>query len=205
MTADLRLIVVTDDELAAPRSTEQVVAACLEAGAPAVQLRDKRSDDGALLGRARGLRALCARHGALFFVNDRADIALACGADGVHLGPDDVPPDAVRRVVPDGFLIGWSTDSARAAAGAARLGVDYIGCGAVFGTSSKVEAAGERIGPDGLARVVAASTVPVVAIGGITPANAGLALAAGVVGVAAVSALMSAPDPGAVVRALLTH
>lgn len=105
--------------------------------------------------------------------------------------------------MPEGFLIGWSTDDPDAAREAAGLGVDYIGCGAVFGTTSKPEAADERLGLEGLAEVARASSVPVVAIGGVTPANAADALAAGAAGVAAVAAIMGAADPSAVVRAFL--
>ncbi len=212
----LRLIVITDERLARPRSVAEVVEACVDAGATAIQLRDKSEDDGSVLGLARTLRGICSARGALFLVNDRLDIAFSAGAHGVHLGPDDLPPDAARRAVrhlfarggpnrpaPDGFLIGWSTDDPRAAADAASLGVDYIGCGSVFGTSTKREAAGERIGVEGLARVVEASPVPVVAVGGVTPDNAPEALRAGAAGVATVSAVMRAADPGAAVRAFL--
>src|SRR5690606_14209855 len=97
---------------------------------------------------ASALRARTSAVGALLFINDRLDVALAAGADGVHLGPSDLPVAAARRAVPAGFLIGYSTDSPDVAARAQRDGADYIGCGAVFGTGSKPEAAGERIGLD---------------------------------------------------------
>lgn len=196
-------MVITDGRLARPRTVAGVVEACVDAGAPAVQLRDKSGDDEGVLILARELREICSARDALFFVNDRLDIALASGADGVHLGPGDLPPGAARRVAPEGFLIGWSTDDPAAAAAATSHGVDYIGCGAVFGTSTKPEVAGERVGVEGLASVVRASPVPVIAIGGVTPENAPEALRAGAAGVAAVSAIMRASDPGAVVRAFL--
>lgn len=180
-----------------------VATACLVAGAPAVQLRDKSADDETLLGLARALRRLCDAHRALLFVNDRADIALAAGADGVHLGPTDLAPEAVRHFAPPPFLIGWSTDQPADAATAAARGVDYIGCGAVFGTTTKPGLAGEAIGPGGLREVVAASQVPVVAIGGVTGGNATEAFRAGAAGVAVVRALMAADDPGEVTRSLL--
>lgn len=204
MIADLRLVVVTDDGLAHPRGVEDLVRECLAAGAPAVQLRDKRSDDARLLERAVAMRALCREHGALFFVNDRLDIALASGADGVHLGPDDLPPAAARRIAPDGFLIGISARDVEGVAGARADGADYAGCGPVFGTSTKEDAPSEPLGLEALARLVGASSVPVVAIGGITGANARSVRDTGAAGVAVARGVMTAPDPGAVVRELLT-
>ncbi|HEX6941018.1 MAG TPA: thiamine phosphate synthase [Longimicrobiales bacterium] len=200
---DLRLIVITDRRLAAPRAVEDVVRAALEAGAPAVQLRDKDANGRALFEQAVRLRTLTARFGALLFVNDRLDVALAAGADGVHLGPADLPLAAARRVAPRPFLIGVSTDDPAAAARAAAEGADYIGCGAVFGTRSKAEAAAERIGPERVAAVAGAVPIPVVAIGGITPENAASLAGTGAAGIAVISAVMSAPDPGDAVRRLL--
>lgn len=200
---DLRLIVITDGRLAAPRAVEDVVRAALEAGAPAVQLRDKDATGRELFEQAVRLRALTARFGALLFVNDRLDVALAAGADGVHLGPHDVPLHAARRAAPRPFLIGVSTDDPATAARAAADGADYIGCGAVFGTRTKADVGAERIGPEGVAAVAGAVSTPVVAIGGITPDNAGALAGTGAAGVAVIGAVMGAPDPGAVVRRLL--
>src|SRR5512143_3676898 len=103
---DLRLIVITDSGLAAPRTVQDVVRAALEAGAPAIQLRDKSADARQLFEQARTLLRLTRHHGALLFVNDRLDVALAAEADGVHLGPDDLPVAAARRAVPADFLVG---------------------------------------------------------------------------------------------------
>lgn len=200
---DLRLIVITDRRLAAPRPVIDVVRACLEAGAPAVQLRDKDAVARDLLAQAHELRGLTADYNALLFINDRVDVALAAGADGVHIGPGDLPVDAVRRAVARPFLIGYSTDDARVAAHAHAAGADYIGCGAVFGTSTKREAAGERIGLGRLAQVAAAVPIPVVAIGGITSRNVAGIPATGAAGVAVVADVMAAPDPAAATRALL--
>jgi thiamine-phosphate pyrophosphorylase len=107
---DLRLIVITDRALATPRSVTDVVRAAVAAGAPAVQLRDKHATARELADMARALAGITRPAGALLFINDRIDVALAAGADGVHLGPDDIPVDAARRIAPD-FLIGYSTDS----------------------------------------------------------------------------------------------
>lgn len=200
---DLRLIVVTDRRLASPRTVEEVVRAALEAGAPAVQLRDKAAPPRALLEQARALLPIVHAAGALLFVNDRIDVALAAGADGVHLGPDDLPVAAARHLAGPEFLIGYSTDSPDLARRAQADGASYIGCGAVFGTATKKEAAGENIGPDRLAQVVDAVAIPVVGIGGITPENIGAVAGSGAAGVAVVSAIMAAPDPQSAAGALL--
>jgi thiamine-phosphate pyrophosphorylase len=203
LSLDLRLIVITDRALAAPRSVEEVVRSCLAAGAPAVQLRDKQASAAELLEQALRLRDLTAEFGAAFFVNDRLDVALAARADGAHLGPDDVPVAAARAVVPPDFLVGCSTDDTELARGHESAGASYVGCGAVFATSSKAEVADEQIGPDGLRAVVQAVAIPVVGIGGVTPANVHQVAATGAAGCAVIRALMAAPDPAQVTRALL--
>ena len=199
----LRMMVITDRTLAVDRDMLTVVEAALEAGATSVQLRDKHAASRELLEVATTLRPLLERHGALFLVNDRFDIALAAGAHGVHLGDDDMPVAEVRRVVPRDFLIGRSADTEVAARAAEAQGADYLGVGSVFGTRTKEEVIGEVIGTEQLGRVVRAVAIPVVAIGGVTAANAGACIAAGAAGVAVVSAVMSAEDPGAAVRELL--
>jgi thiamine-phosphate pyrophosphorylase len=196
------LIVLTDRALAAPRDVIDVVRAALDAGAPAIQLRDKDADAATLLETAHTLRALTRRHGALLFVNDRVDVALAAEADGVHLGPDDLPVAAVQPGVPTGFLIGYSTDDPERARRAVADGASYIGCGAVYGTGTKADA-GAAIGLERLDEVARAVTVPVVAIGGITPERAGEVARTEAAGVAVVGAVMRAPDPSDAVRRLL--
>jgi len=200
---DLRLIVLTDRRLAAPREIPTVVRACVEAGAPAVQLRDKDASSRELYEQATILRAITREHGALLFVNDRLDVALAAEADGVHLGPDDLPVEAARRVAPPPFLIGTSTDDPAIAARAEAEGADYIGCGAVFGTTTKKEVKGERIGPEGVAAVARAVSIPVIAIGGIGLGNVEALTGTGASGIAVVSAVMAAHDPADAVRRLL--
>lgn len=198
---DLRLIVITDKALAAPRSIFEVVEAALAAGAPAVQLRDKHSSSAQLFQDALQLRELCARHGARLFINDRVDVALVAQADGVHVGPSDLPIAVVRRIAP-ALLAGCSTDDPAIARLNEAAGAAYIGCGAVFGTSSK-DVGAERIGSEGLRRVVEAVSVPVIAIGGITPANVAEVAAAGAAGCAVIGAVMTADRPAQVVEALL--
>ena len=198
----LRLIVITDSGLAAPQDVTAVVGAALRAGAPAVQLRDKMLAQRDLLPVARRLRADTHTAGALFFVNDRLDLALAVDADGVHLGPDDLPVAAARRIAPPGFLIGHSADDPGGARAAVAAGADYIGCGTVFATRTKADA-GAAIGLGRLGEVARSVDVPVVAIGGVTVRNAPQVFAAGAAGCAVVSAVMGATDPERAVRGFL--
>jgi thiamine-phosphate pyrophosphorylase len=202
-SADLRLIVITDHALAAPRSVIDVVRAALQAGAPAIQLRDKHAHARDLLAHAQALRALTREPDALLFVNDRLDVALAAHADGVHLGPDDIPLAAARRATPSGFLIGVSTDDPDRARAAQHDGADYIGCGAVFGTTSK-DVGGEAIGVARLEQIVSAVDIAVVGIGGIDPSNIGQVAATGAAGAAVIGAVMKATDTATAVRKLLS-
>lgn len=198
----LRLIVITDRVLAASRSVADIVAEALQAGARAVQLREKRQPPRTVLPLARRLRADTRQAGALFFVNDRIDLALAVDADGVHLGPDDLPVRAARRVAPSGFVVGYSADNADVARAAVRDGADYIGCGTLYPTATKPDA-GEVVGIEGLRRVVRAVDVPVVGIGGVTPDRAPAVIGEGAAGCAAVGAVMAARNPAAAVRDFL--
>lgn len=198
----LRLVVITDSALAAPRQVADVVRAALRAGAPAVQLRDKVLPPRDLLPLGHRLRADTRDAGALLFVNDRLDLALAVQADGVHLGPNDLTVAAARRIAPPGFLIGHSADYPGAAREAVAAGADYIGCGTVFPTATKA-GAGVAIGVRRLAEVVRCTDAPVVAIGGITEARAPRVFAAGAAGCAVVSAVMTDADPQRAVRGFL--
>jgi thiamine-phosphate diphosphorylase len=198
----LRLLVLTDAGLAAPRSVVEVVRGALRGGARTVQLRNKGDSARELMSVGLELRALTRDHDALLFVNDRVDVALALEADGVHVGPDDLPVAAVRQATPPGFLVGRSADDPEVARAAVAAGADYIGCGTVYPTSTKGDA-GQVIGLDGLRRVVEAVDVPVVGIGGITVARAAEVAGTGAAGVAVVGAVMGAEDPEDAARALL--
>ncbi|MHB1192626.1 MAG: thiamine phosphate synthase [Longimicrobiales bacterium] len=198
----LRVLIVTDGRLAAPRRVAEVVGAALEAGARSVQLRNKGDPARVLVEVGRELRALTRAHDALLFVNDRVDVALALEADGVHVGPHDLPVAAVRALTPPGFLVGRSADDPEVARIAVAEGADYIGCGTVYATTTKADA-GDVIGLEGLSAVVRAVRVPVVAIGGITVERAREIVPTGAAGVAVVGAVMSAADPAEAVRRLL--
>lgn len=198
----LRVLVLTDRRLAAPKDVVDVVRSALAEGARAVQLRNKGDSARELLEIGQVLRAATQEHGALLFVNDRLDVALALQADGVHLGPHDLPVAAVRAHAPPGFLIGRSADDPEVARRAVADGADYIGCGTVYATTTKTDA-GDVIGVAGLEAVVRAVPVPVVAIGGMTVERSREISATGAAGVAVVGAVMAAADPAAAVRGFL--
>ena len=198
----LRLIVLTDRGLAAPSTIDEVVEKALLAGAPAIQLRDKAASAGELLEVGQRLRKLTRRLGALLFVNDRLDVALAAGADGVHVGPEDLPVAALRARVPAGFLIGYSSDDIAQAQRAVAAGADYIGCGAVYGTTTKT-GAGAAIGLERLNAMATEIDAPVVGVGGITPERAGEVAATRAAGVAVAGGVMAASDPAEAVRRLM--
>src|SRR5437867_3260041 len=189
-----RLILVTDRR-ATERDLVAVVEAALEAGLPAVQLREKDLPGRPLLALAERLRAATARTGALFFVNDRIDVALAAGADGVQLGTGSVPVEVARQLLPAGALVGVSTH----APGEAAPGADFALFGPVWETPSKAGAQGEAR----LHEAVRAAAIPVLAIGGVTAERAPGGRAARAAGAAVIRAILAAPDPGAATRALL--
>lgn len=198
----LRLIVITDSDLAEPRSVVDVVRAALAAGAPSIQLRAKEASARELLALGREILPHARAAGALLFVNDRVDVALALGADGVHVGPRDLPVAELRRAIGPDLLIGASADQPEVARRLVVEGASYIGCGTVYATSTKPDA-GEVIGLDGLERVASAVDVPVVGIGGIDIERSAEVETTSASGVAVVGAVMRAQDVGAVVRGLL--
>ncbi len=185
------------------RSILSVVQSALDAGAPAIQLRAKKARSRDTLELGRRLRELTKAANALLLVNDRFDVALAVGGDGVHLGPDDVPVSAIRRIAPERFLIGASTDQPTEAQRLVSEGANYIGCGTIYPTSSKLDA-GPTIGLAGLQAVVDAVDVPVLGIGGIDVEGAReIANHTSAAGIAVIGSIMDADDPGSQVSALL--
>jgi thiamine-phosphate pyrophosphorylase len=165
-----------------------------------LQLRHKSLARVELLDLARKLRDVTNEAGALLIVNDHVDIALIAGADGVHLGPDDLSIGVARRLAPEGFLIGASASNPDAARSAVSAGADYIGSGPAFATPVKKEKS--VIGPAGVAAVAAAVDVPVFAIGGIEELNVAQLTALGLGRVCAIRALADAPDPEKAARRL---
>ncbi|MEL6180634.1 MAG: thiamine phosphate synthase [Myxococcota bacterium] len=167
------------------------VEAALMGGATAIQLRLKGATSRELHTVAQRLLPVCRRHEALFVVNDRLDIALAVGADGVHLGPDDLPIEAARRIAPPGFVIGGSAGTIEAAREMVAQGADYLGVGAVFNAHPSKANASQPRGVEVIRRLHAEVDVPLVAIGGITAENARSCVLAGAVGVAAIRAVFT--------------
>lgn len=198
----LRLVMITSEDLAGPNDVVNVVQQALSAGAPSIQLRAKEATARELTAMVQVLLPSVRAAGSLLFVNDRLDVALAAGADGVHLGPDDLPVRDVRSTVADDFIVGYSTDDPEEAAQAQADGADYLGSGTVYATTNKSDP-GEVIGVEGLRRVVEAVSIPVVGIGGITPDRAEAVAETGASGIAVIGAVMSAADPGDAVRRLM--
>ena len=185
----------------AARPPLELVAAFVRGGAAVVQLRLKQAGAGEFLRVAREARRLCTAGGSLLLINDRPDVAKLAGADGVHLGQDDLPVAVARAILGPGALIGLSTHSDEEIDGAD--GADYIGFGPVFATRSKPGAPlPPPHGIDGLRRAVERAGRPVVAIGGIDAHNAAAARAAGARCVAAIAYLEGAADPEAAIRSL---
>jgi len=199
----LRLHLVTDSALCGARGMLAVVEAAVRGGVTCVQLREKSLDTRAFVERARALKAWLLPLGVPLLINDRVDVALACGADGVHVGQSDMAPEDVRRLMPGG-LIGLSVESLAQLDAAERAPVDYYGISPVFATRSKHDAA-PALGLDGLRAIRAGTRRPLVAIGGIDAGNAAQVMAAGADGLAVVSALCSSADPEATARDLRAH
>jgi thiamine-phosphate pyrophosphorylase len=193
------LALVTDRARRRDRPLEQIVSQAVDGGVNLVQVREKDLGGGDLYEFALRLReALQGR--ALLLVNERVDVALACGADGVHLPERGLPAAVARRQVGEGLLIGRSVHSVEGAAQAERDGADFVQVGTIFATGSKpgVEPAGLGL----VSAVRSAVTSPVIAIGGINAGNAADVMRAGADGVAVISALMDAEDPAAAARDL---
>ena len=171
---------------------DRALAEALDGGCRLVQYRDKPASPRLLLSRAKRLAHACRGAGALLIVNDRLDVALLSGADGCHLGQDDLPLPAARRIAPEGFLLGASTHDVREATQAEAQGADYVGVGAVFRTTSKEDALVPR-GPGLVADVAAAVSIPTVAISGITRGNVREAIRAGASAFAVISDLFAGP------------
>jgi thiamine-phosphate diphosphorylase len=188
-----KLYAITDARLSGLSHAEQIARVCA-GGARLVQLREKHLSPREFYREAETALHVARECGAQLIINDRADIALALGADGVHLGQTDLPPTAARRLLGDGALIGFSTHNLEQARAASSLPVDYLAIGPIFQTSSK-ENPDPLVGLEGLARVrEMVGSLPLVAIGGITPENAPSVLAAGADSVAVIGALLSGEE-----------
>jgi thiamine-phosphate pyrophosphorylase len=191
----LRLYLVTDRDLARGRPLADVVARAVRGGVTAVQLREKTIGARRFLAEVVEIKGLLAGTGVPVFVNDRVDVAIAAGADGMHVGQDDLPAADARRLIGPRMLLGVSVATPEEARAALAAGADYVSVSPVFLTPTKPDAE-HAVGLGGVAlirRVVVGS--PLLAIGGIDARNARAVAVAGSDGVAVVSALMTAPDP----------
>jgi thiamine-phosphate pyrophosphorylase len=206
MRLDLRLNAIVDPERAGGQNLANLAICCARGGATLVQLRDKHSETRTMVEEARAIKQVLAPLAVPLVINDRLDVAMAAGADGVHLGQDDMAVEDARRLLGPKAVIGLSIKSVGEAE-AARLDlINYVGTGGVYATSSKQQK-NAPIGPDGLARILAtlrqrAPDMPVCGIAGIDASNAAEVIAAGADGIAVISALSLAPDPEAAAREL---
>ncbi len=186
----------------APAAVLDLVSAAIAGGVRCVQVRSKDCPDGERYELAAAVVALCHEAGATCLVNDRVDIALAAAADGAHVGEEDMPVAQARRLLGPLAVLGASSRDAQVAARAVAAGASYVGVGPCYPTASKVGLPAP-IGVEGMAAVVAAVDVPVIAIGGIDVHRAAELVAAGAYGVAVIAAIAAARDPAAAARALV--
>ncbi len=190
---DLRLYLIADLGIAGSHGMVRIVAEALKGGVTAVQLRARHASTRDLVTLGRTLLELTAAAGVPLIVNDRADVALAIEADGVHLGADDLPLEEARRLLGPPRIVGATARTPNAVRGAVKAGADYVGARAFF-SRTKPEG-GEGLGPAGIAGIASVSPVPVVAVGGIRRERVAPLIAAGATGVAVCEAVMAAPDP----------
>lgn len=197
---DYSIYLVTDDGCLQGRALLDCVREALEGGVTLVQYRAKTASSAEMYAEALQLKALCDSFNVPLIINDRLDIAMAVGAAGVHLGQDDLPCAAARRILGEDYIIGVSAHNQAEAKAALQRGADYLGCGAVFGTATKADV--KKLGTDGLAAICKAKGLPVVGIGGVTADNYREVRVAGADGAAIVSGILAQPDIRTTVRAI---
>ena len=188
----MRLYAVTDRAWLSHQTLKEQVEEALKGGATCIQLREKERDELSFLEEAEELCALCRAYHVPFIVNDNVKIALACGADGIHVGQHDMQAGDVRKAIGDNMILGVSAQTVEQALEAERNGADYLGVGAVFATSTKLDA--DAVSHETLREICRAVSIPVVAIGGISKENIMQLSGTGVDGVALVSAIFASGD-----------
>lgn len=188
----LRVYAVTDRSWTGKYTLLEQVEQALKGGATCIQFRDKTSDDKAFLEEAKKMKALCQQYQVPLIINDHVEIAVLCGADGVHVGQKDMKASAVREIVGEDMIIGVSARTVEQAVEAEQAGADYLGSGAVFGTTTKTDA--KKLSLETLKDICQAVQIPVVAIGGVQKENIPKLAGTGVEGTALVSAVFSAQD-----------
>lgn len=197
---DYSIYLVTDDGCLQGRALIDCVCEALEGGVTLVQYRAKTASSAEMYAEALQLKALCDSFNVPLIINDRLDIAMAVGAAGVHLGQDDLPCAAARKILGEDYIIGVSAHNPAEAKTALQSGADYLGCGAVFGTATKADV--KKLGTEGLTAICREKGLPVVGIGGVTADNYREVRAAGADGAAIVSGILAQPDIRATVRAI---
>lgn len=197
---DYSIYLVTDDGCLQGRALIDCVREALEGGVTLVQYRAKTASSAEMYAEALQLKALCDSFNVPLIINDRLDIAMAVGAAGVHLGQDDLPCAAARKLLGEDYIIGVSAHNPAEAKTALQSGADYLGCGAVFGTATKADV--KKLGTEGLTAICSEKGLPVVGIGGVTADNYREVRAAGADGAAIVSGILAQPDICATVRAI---
>lgn len=188
----LRLYAVTDRSWLNGRTLAEQVSEAIDGGATIIQLREKALSEEEFLAQAKELALLCHSKNVPLIINDNAEIALASGADGVHVGQDDLACEKARALLGPDKIIGVSAHNPEEALAAYRQGADYLGCGAAFGSATKADA--HPITRETLQAVIAAVPIPVVAIGGITRENLNQLNGCGLAGAAVISAIFAQPD-----------
>lgn len=186
------LYAVTDRSWVGKQTLYEQVESALKGGATCVQLREKELDEAAFLEEAVALKKLCGKYGVPLIINDNVDIAVKCGADGIHVGQSDMAAGNVRKAVGDKMIIGVSAQTVEQALAAQKAGADYLGVGAVFPTSTKLDAS--EVSRQTLKEICAAVDIPVTAIGGINKSNISELSGTGIDGVALVSAIFAAEN-----------
>ncbi len=188
----MRLYAVTDRAWTDNRSIYSQVEDALKGGVTCVQLREKNMSEDELFSEAVKMRDLCRKYDVPFIVNDNVDIAVRCGADGVHIGQNDMSCSEVRQKIGDNMILGVSVHTVHQAKDAQKYGADYLGVGAVFSTNTKNDA--DSVSLDMLKRICGAVEIPVTAIGGIGENNIAKLYGSGVDGVAVVSAIFASEN-----------
>ena len=189
---DLLLYAITDSSSLDKKVFFEKIEEALQGGVTILQLREKELDEDSFTDEAIEVKAICRKYGVPLIINDNVNVALKSGADGVHVGIEDMPIDEIRRKTPDSFIIGATCKTVEQAQSAERLGADYMGVGAVFPSPTKKNAV--RITREQLKEICSSVSIPAVAIGGITLENAGELKGGGMSGIAVVSAVFSADD-----------
>jgi len=190
---NIELYIITDENIGRKKTHAEIAELAIAGGADAIQLRDKSCSSRELIRVGRVIREITRRSSTIFIVNDWLDVAVACGADGVHFGQGDMRTDVARQIAPHGFIIGVSVSTVDEAVRAEQEGADYVALSPTFSTGSKLDA-GPGIGLDRLREIRRNVSVPVIAIGGINRENICEVIAAGAAGVAVISAVAGAAD-----------